>query len=205
MFFVLCPALLYFLHAMKKANKSARNFEIEFRSVFDKAEYDRLKQFLDKNAENLGEDDKDVHFFIFPDKLLKVTSNTSQGTAKITLKLNRIGKGSAFEEIEFPVQQSEVGRAVEIFTKLKVTDNIMHSFQKRNNYLYNGVELALKFSEHWQYHLELELVVDDENKKSEAENKIREVAKELDIRLLTEEELAELVNNIESEQRNKNE
>ena len=53
---------------MKKAKKSARNFEIEFRSVFDKAEYERLKKFLDDNAENLGVDDKDVHFFIFPER-----------------------------------------------------------------------------------------------------------------------------------------
>lgn len=190
---------------MKKVNKPSRSIEIEFRSVFDKTEFDRLKKFLDENAENLGEDDKDVHFFIFPDKLLKVTSNTSQSTAKITLKLNRIGKGSAFEEIEIPIQQSEVDRAVEMFNKLKVTDNIIHSFQKRNNYLYKGVGIALKFSEHWQYHLELELVVDDENKKREAENKIREVAGELDIRLLTEEELAEIVKKIESEHRKKNE
>ena len=80
----------------------------------------------------------------------------------------------------------------------------MHSFQKRNNYLYKGVEIALKFSQHWQYHLELELVVDDENKKNEAENKIREVAKKLDIHLLTEEELEEIVKKIESDHRKKN-
>lgn len=39
-----------------------RNIEIEFRSIFNKQKYDNLRDFLVKNAQNLGEDDKDVFF-----------------------------------------------------------------------------------------------------------------------------------------------
>lgn len=185
------------------SSTNTKVIEIEFRSMFDEEEYDRLKKLLDDNAENLGADDKDVHFFIFPDKLLKVTNNISKKNAKISLKLNRIGKGTAFEEIEFPVSRNEVDKAAEMFTKLGVAESIMHSFQKRNNYLYKGVELALKFSPEWQYHLELELVVDDENKRHEAEHKIREIAKELGVQLMTEEELSEFVGRVEEEHKRK--
>lgn len=184
-------------------NNNLKTIEIEYRSIFDKKEHERLKKFLDENAKYLGPDDKDVHFFIFPDKLLKVTNNISKKNAKISLKLNRIGKGSAFEEIEFPIPQGEVDRAAKMFTKLEVADSIMHSFQKRNNYLYKGVELALKFSPEWQHHLELEIVVDDEGQRQEAEDKIREVAKELGVHIMTEEELSEFVKRVEEEHKRK--
>lgn len=179
-------------------NKKPKTIEIEYRSIFDKKEYTRLKRFLDRNAENLGRDDKDVYFFIFIDKLFKVTNNISKKTAKISLKLNRVGKGSSFEEIEFPIKPNDVETAAEMFTKMDVARQLIHSFQKRNNYIYKGVELALKFSENWQYHMELELVIDHDSKKPEAEKKIRNVARELGVRLLTEEDLAEIVEKIES-------
>jgi len=182
-----------------------KQIEIEMRAMFDKAKYDELKEFLDSNAEYLGEDDKDVHFYIFSDKLLKVTDNISRKTAKLTLKLNRIGKGSHFEEIEFPIQPEYVDEAVRMFDELNMTDNIMHSFQCRHNYVYKGIELALKCSPEWKHHLELELVIDDIAQKEAAEEKIRDVAKELGVKLMTEEELDAFVTRVEAEKKRERE
>lgn len=70
-----------------------KQIEVEHRSRFSKEEHDRLLAFLYENGKDLGQDDKNVHFFTFPDKLLKVTDNISKNTAKITGKLNRIGGG----------------------------------------------------------------------------------------------------------------
>lgn len=109
------------------SKKSNPQIEIEFRSMFDRKKYDDLKKFLDKNAQDLGEDDKDVRFFIMADKLLKVVDNVSQKNAKLVLKLSKIGKGSDFEEIEIPVGQTEVKKAVKMFKALGLTDNIMHA------------------------------------------------------------------------------
>ena len=39
------------------------NIEIEFRAIFGENDFYRLKEYLDKNANNLGEDDKDVFFY----------------------------------------------------------------------------------------------------------------------------------------------
>lgn len=178
-----------------------KQIEIELRAMFDEQKFNSLKKFLDEYAEYLGQDDKDVHFYIFSDKLLKVTDNISKKSAKLTLKLNRIGQGSDFEEIEFPIQREDVEKAVRMLNALEMTDNIIHSFQSRHNYVYKGVELALKYSSEWKHHLELEIIVEDESQKLKAEKKIQEVAKELDVEIMTEEELQEFVKKVEAEKK----
>lgn len=185
--------------------RDKKQIEIELRSMFSEEKFNSLKKFLDDKAEYLGQDDKDVHFYIFPDKLLKVTDNISKESAKLTLKLNRIGQGSDFEEIEFPIEREDVKKAVKMFTSLNMTDNVIHSFQSRHNYMYKGVELALKFSSEWKHHLELEIVVDDESQKADAEKKIYVVAKELDVTIMTEEELKDFVKKVEDEKKKERE
>lgn len=180
------------------------SIEIEFRSRFDEKKYDELKKFLDKNAEDLGKDDKDVHFFILPDRLAKVVDNKSKGTAKIVLKLQKIGKGIDFEEIEVEIKPSKVSDAVKLLKNLRNYDTIMNTFQKRHNYKYKDVEIALKWSDVWGYHLELEILVDNLNKKENAEKSIREVAKGLGISLMTDEELTEFTRNAEKDSKKRN-
>jgi len=182
-----------------------KQIEIELRAMFSKKKYDSLKKLLDAKAEYLGQDDKDVYFYIFSDKLLKVTDNISKKTAKLTLKLNRIGQGSDFEEIEFLIQREDVEKAVKMFNLLNMTDNIIHSHQLRHNYMYKGVELALKYSSEWKHHLELEIVIDDETKKKEAEEKIHAVAEELGVQIMSETELKEFVKKIEAEKKKERE
>jgi len=179
----------------------SRNIEIELRSVFDEVTYTRLKDFFAKNAQDLGEDDKDVFFFLMPDKLLKVVNNTSKKTAKIVLKLSRIGQGSDFDETEIPISPKDFDKSVEMFKRLGFTD-IQNTFQKRHNYLYKGVEMALKYSDTWGYHLELEIVVHKETEKDKAEQDIKMVAKELDIHILNDAELIKLTKKIDDDYKN---
>ena len=192
-----CIVLL--MNIMSKDNK---NIEIEHRARFDKTTYDNISNFLNANAEDLGEDDKDAYFFLFPDKLLKTVNNISKKTAKIVLKLNKIGKGNDFEEIEIPIRPEDFNAATKLFVALR-TGDYMHSFQKRHNYLYKGVELALKWSEAWGHHLELEVVVSDLAKKEEIEKKIAAVADELRVSLMTNRELLEFTQTAEAEYKNK--
>jgi predicted adenylyl cyclase CyaB len=165
-----------------------KQIEVEFRSRFSEEKYNELYKFLLTSAQDLGVDDKDVHFFLLEDKLLKVTHNTAQETAKVTLKLNNIGNGSAFEELEYPINPNDVDCAVSIFKQLGF-NNLIHADQKRHNFLYKGVEIALKYSENWTHHMELEVLIDDLTKKNEAEQKIYSIAEELGVHIMTEEEL----------------
>jgi len=174
-----------------------KQIEIELRSVFDEKKHNELKDFLDKNAEDLGEDDKDVFFFLLPDKITKATHNVSKKTAKIVIKLNRIGRGTSdFEEIEIPINPSDFDKAVKLFSALPF-DQIQNSYQKRHNYLLEGVEIALKWTESWGYHMELEIVVDDKSKREEAEDNIRKVAEKLGVQIMSEDELKDFTQKID--------
>lgn len=173
-------------------------FEIEFRGRFDLEKFNALKRYLDEHAESLGPDDKDCYFYIFPDKLLKLVNNISKNTAKISLKLNRIGDGAVFPEMEFYFPREEFNTAVKMFDALSLPVKIIHEPQKRVNYRYKDCEIALKHSNTWGYHLEIEQLIDSEEKRSDAEAHIREIANELGVRLMSEEELKKFTREAES-------
>lgn len=109
-----------------------------------------------------------------------------------------MGGGSAFEEIEFLIARTDVEKAVMLF-KLFGFTNVHDSFQSRRNFEYNGVEIAVKYSEMWGYHAELEIIIDDEWKKAEADQQIMATAKKLGITLMTEDELKKFIQKKESE------
>jgi len=176
--------------------------EVERRAIIDEVKYNELADFLAREAEDLGEDDKDVVFFVHADKLLKVVNNISKQTAKIVYKSNKIGNESALEEIEVTIPPSEFEDAVKLFSTLGHETKIP-SFQKRNNYLYKEVEISLKYSDHWGYHLEMEVMIGDREQKDEALTKIEEVANGLGIKLMSNEEIQVITNRIEKEFSNK--
>ena len=173
------------------------NIEVEFRSRFDKTKYDQVLDFLVKNAKDLGADDKRVWFFVMPDKLLKVTHNISKRTAKITLKLTKIGHGSSFEEIEFPIDERDVEKAVKIFTTIG-HEYLVEPTILRHNFEYKNVELAIKFSNTWGYHLELEVLISSKEDEGEAERRIKDVANELEVEIMSEEELRRFTEDVEA-------
>ena len=93
------------------------------------------------------------------------------------------------QEWEIYFDPKDFEKAVDLFNHLGLPAKTTKDFQERHNYVYNGVEIAVKFSEQWQYHVEMEIVVDDMQKKIEAKEKIKAVADELGIKLMTDEEV----------------
>lgn len=75
----------------------------------------------------------------------------------------------------------------------------MHSYQRRQNYEYKGVKIALKWSKVWGYHLELEITVRDKRQKAGAETKIRKVAQKLGVQLMTNKELKDFTKKAEKQ------
>ena len=178
-----------------------RTIEVEFRSLVSKEKHDELLEYLQQHGEDLGQDDKNVYFFLLPDQLLKVTHNVSQETAKITAKLSKIGERSDFEEIEIAIDPRDVEKTVRMFKALNLAREVQESFQARRNFIYKEVELAVKYSNTWEYHVELEQVVPDESQKEAAEQAIREVADELGLKLMSDEELREFTERKNKEMR----
>ncbi len=171
--------------------------EIEYRSICSEDDYNRIMSFLLQNGEDLGVDDKDSSFYILEKKLLKVVKNVSKNTAKVTLKLQEVGDGSGGKEFEYEIPVESVDIAKEIFENLGFTEKI-DSFQKRHNFIYDGVEFAVKYSEDWSYHIEMEILIDSEEEREKAERKIERVAQELNIRLMSDEEQKRLIEDIRS-------
>lgn len=190
---------------MEKRTKveSQKQIEVELRAMFDEIKYRELRDLLNNSAKSLGADDKDVYFFILPDKLVKVVNNVSKGTAKIVLKLTKIGKGSGFEEVEIPIDPIFIEKSVNLFSNLGFNE-IQQSFQKRHNYLYKDVEIALKYSDAWGYHMELEKIVSDKKDIEKAEQEIREMAAEFNVHIMTDDELADFTAKKDREYREKN-
>jgi adenylate cyclase class IV len=171
--------------------------EIEKRGFLTEEQYNNLLDFLNKNGKSLGADDKDVVYYIYSDKLLKAVHNISKGNAKISLKMNKIGASSVFPETEVFFSENDFDKIKLIFEKITEPDKVMKGIQKRKNFLYKGCEFAIKWSKEWGYHFEVEIVVKDENEVSKAEEKLEEVAKELEIKILTENELKEFTKKAE--------
>lgn len=165
-------------------------YEIEHRAILSKQQYENLKVLLSTQAKSLGSDDKDVSYYIFPEKLLKVVRNISKGTGVLSLKLNALGQGSAFKEFEvvFPIEQFDVMNT--ICGEVSTPQQIIVGTQKRSNFEYQGVEIALKWSEDWGYHVELEKLISNLADKDAADAAIVKVAKHFSITLMSEEEVA---------------
>ena len=173
-------------------------FEVEFRSRFSKEKYDALKAYLEQHAENLGEDNKDCYYYIFSDKLLKAVNNLSQKTAKLSLKFNRIGDGAVFPETEFYFPAEQFDNARRLLDGLNLPVKVMHGPQQRINYRYKDCELDLKYSDAWGYHLEIEQMINSKDGQPMAEAHIHQVAMELGVQLMSEEELKEFTRQAES-------
>lgn len=165
-------------------------YEIEHRAVLTETAYDELSEKLEREATLLGTDDKEVSYYIFPDKLLKVVRNVSEKSAKLSLKLTALGTGSSFQEFEVPFPEKSFETMKNICESISAPDQVISGTQKRTNYEYKGIEIALKWSEDWGYHTEFEIMVNDLSEKEAADTRIRDVAKELSVPLMTEEEVA---------------
>lgn len=174
-----------------------RTIEVELRSLLDEQQYYKLERFLIEHSQDLGEDNKDTHFFIFCDKLLKVTDNITKDNAKITLKLQKIGLGSDFEELEIYFPRKDANKAVRIFNLLGF-NNYMYAYQHRHNYRYKNVEFALKYTKSWGFHCEMEIVVDSEQDVPQAMKTIKAVAAELGLSIMTDDELKEFTTKLEA-------
>jgi predicted adenylyl cyclase CyaB len=173
-----------------------KNIEVELRSLIDECKFIKLNRYLRNHGKYLGEDNKDTFFFLFSDKLLKVTNNFSKHSAKITLKLNKIGRGSDFKEIEIPISQDDVGKTIEAFKHLGFRDN-QYSYQYRHNYIYKGIEIAVKYTQSWGFHVELELLVDEDEDKEEVKRKILAVAESIGLQIMSDKELKDFTSKID--------
>ncbi|WP_018351969.1 CYTH domain-containing protein [Longispora albida] len=175
--------------------------EIEFRARLTAAEREVLEGRLRVEALDLGQDDKEIVFYVLPDKLLKVVRNLTAQTAMVVVKTSRIGEGAAFPEIELPIADADIPAAVAVFDALGYAQLRHTAVTERHNYRFDGVDLAVKWSRDWGHHVELEIVLPDTagpEDQLEAERQIGAVADHLGVTVMTEEELRQFTRRFEA-------
>lgn len=179
-----------------------QTYEVEIRGLLDQDKYKNLLDYLNTHAKVLGPDDRETVFFIIPDKTLKVTKNISKETAKIALKLGNIKTGKQ-EEIEIPLAIEQFKNTVKFLQNLGFTET-QYTSQKRANYEYKGFLISVKHSDDWGYHFEIDTNVSNEKLIPETRVNLERIAKELGLKVMTEEEIRKFCEEIDKKHKEKN-
>lgn len=170
--------------------------EIEKRGLLSELEYNLLRKKLQSESKFLGADDKYVEYLIYTDKLLKVVRNISKNNAMLSLKLNSVGSSSSYDETEIKIDESSFNDLQKIISHIAKPDQKIVGTQKRENYVFNEVEIAIKWSEDWGYHFELEYLIENEAGTENALVKISETAMKFDLKIMSETEERGLITSI---------
>ena len=170
--------------------------EVEQRGLLTEKEYAILRAKLQSAAIFLGNDNKYVEYWIYSDKLLKLIQNNSKKNSVLSLKLGTIGNSNSREEYEIKLGLEDFSKLEKIISNITAPDQIIKGTQKRENYKLDDVEIAIKWSEDWKYHFELECLIMNDSQREVASKKIQKIAELLKIKTMSPEEEKEFINKI---------
>lgn len=162
--------------------------EVEKIAVFSETTYKDLRATLQDVAEDLGQNNTSNIFYIGDTYQVKVATLHDQNRAKIALKSGDLADHSS-EEYEVHFTAEEAPHAEKILDTLLKGIQKFPTTQQRHDYRLDGVEIALKFSDDWGYHAELEVMAKDQDAVAAALEKIEAVAKKLGLETLSKEEM----------------
>ncbi len=170
-----------------------RNFEYEERAFLAEDHFLQVKEQLDSLAQVVKTDNKTSYFFVLPNVNVSIAASASKTVVKY--KGGQLGRGNGFEEHEFSIEPNALPEALRLFTSLlKLEPQV--SVQFRINYdLGNNVEVALKYTQMWGFHLEIEKLYsaatdeDKTGKQHQAQQELEALAQKLGISFITDEEM----------------
>lgn len=170
-----------------------KTYEYEERAFIDESEFLPIKAKLEKIARKVTLDNKISYFYIFPDKNISIAASAEKTVVKY--KAGKIGIGNGFEEHEFAIQPDHLSAALKFFSSVFQRESFP-SEQFRINYeLPDSIEVALKYTNAWGFHLEVEKVYfaeEDEDisaKKDQARDDVDAVSKKLGIEHISDAEM----------------
>jgi adenylate cyclase class IV len=178
------------------AKSHAKAIEVEFRALVSEADHARIKKFLDTHAKTLRHQEQASYYFHDSGKAFKLVHDKGQEQVRAAYKSKNITDAGHADEFEISIDPSQELAAVKMFKGLLGLDKVIYDEQVRTDYDYKRVEIALKWSEGWGHHLEFEVVVGLDSEIKAAEVLIQEVADELGVKLMTDQEVTDLVASI---------
>ena len=160
--------------------------EVEKRSIVTRKKYEGMRdQLLALGAEDLGRKDTETIFYVTDTAQLKVQSSSPQNEAKIAWKSGGLDGASAREEIEVRINFDDIASAEALIDRLMRGAKKVPTSQKRHDYRIGELTVAVKYSEHWGYHIEIDEVVEDDKQVAGALQHIQQLADKLGVTLLT--------------------
>jgi len=175
--------------------------EVEKLALIDEKVYQEVgSTLIDLGAEDLGENNTKTVFFHPSDARVKVQVNTSKNSAKIVWKSGgSLQAHSDREEVEFPFKPEDFEAAVELVSRfLPGVEYYSPRVQKRHDYVLDDVNVSVKHSDDFGYHIEFDVVVDSNSEVEQALEKIESVAKKLKVKILSAEEENEFMREMKS-------
>jgi len=171
-------------------------FEYEERAFLSEEDFSRVKDLLEKQSVSRAYDNKVSYFFVLPEQNLSIAK--SEKKCVIKYKHGAVGVGNGFAEYEIPVDEQHCDQTVSMFSLL-FGIKPQTSEQFRINYILpNKVEIALKYTQTWGFHLELEKTYSNEENKPQAKKEVEETAELLQIHLITDSEMKEFRDNFDA-------
>jgi len=163
-------------------------FEIEKKALLTPAEYGSLgDKILGLGGNDLGENNTDTIFYLTEEEMVKVQINTSKNTAKIAWKSGGADGATMRKEVELPFAPEDKNSAVNLVENMLDKYQKFPTSQQRHDYvMLNGLNLAVKYSDDYGYHLEIDKNVTSDSEKSTALNEIDKLAATLGVKLLSE-------------------
>lgn len=171
----------------------SQSYEYEERAFLSEGQFLTIKEKLDEICIQKEIDNKHSFFFVLPNINMSIADSRKE--TKIKYKGGQLGKGNGFEEIEYNIRRDSLPEAIKLFTRL-FDLSPQESFQFRINYrLGDDVEIALKYTEMWGFHLEVErvYVASSDAEKSfrhaESKSKLEQLALTLGFSYITDAEM----------------
>lgn len=169
--------------------------EVEKRAVLDRAKYQSMgNALIAQGAVDDGSNDTESVFYVEKDWQLKVQHLVSQQKAKIAWKSGGLDGAAVRKEVEILIHPEDFDSAKEVIAAIASSADVYPTSQKRHDYILDGISIAVKYSDDWGYHMELDMVVENERQATVALSRITELAGRLGVQLLTPDEEQAVIN-----------
>jgi adenylate cyclase class IV len=170
------------------------SYEYEERAFFEEKDFPHIKDTLAKLAKSQKPDNKMSYFFVLPDVNVSIASSTAKTVVKY--KGGQLGMGNGFVEHEFAIDPQGLPEALKLFSALlKLEPQVSEQF--RINYdMGDGIEVALKYTHMWGFHLEFEKVyqaadeADKGRREDQARAELTKLAEQLGVRFIDDTTMA---------------
>jgi predicted adenylyl cyclase CyaB len=165
------------------------NIEVEKRGFLTKDYYESIGfKLITLGAADIGENNSETIFFLLDNSQVKVQKNISKKIAKIAWKSDGNTGVESRKEIEVPININDFDSSVEIFSKILKNAQIFQTKQNRHDYRMNDIEIAIKYSDDWGYHIEIETIVHNSSDVANGLKLIKEFAQTINVTLILPDE-----------------